>query len=146
MNKVTIEQIIETIEEERTFTMGEAFPDCTPEIAKITLCVLVLKGGFTILGKNMGPVLPSEHNAEMGVKMARADAIEQVWPLLGYQLHLEKGGDWRFRLQNEIAALDKKIAALRAGLHKAPVETHKALEAQLATMVTLSEQLKARDK
>ena len=39
-----------------------------------------------VLGINYGPVSPENFNAEQGRQEARANAIEQVWPLLGYEL------------------------------------------------------------
>lgn len=51
----------------------------------LTVCVLVLKNGFTVVGK-ASPVSPDNYNADIGRKVARQDAINQIWPLLGYSL------------------------------------------------------------
>ena len=52
----------------------------------VTFCVLILKNGTKIVGINYGPVCPSNFDAEIGRKEARAHAIEQIWPLMGYEL------------------------------------------------------------
>lgn len=51
----------------------------------LTICVLVLKNGFTVVGKS-ACVDPASFNREIGESVARADAVEQMWPLLGYAL------------------------------------------------------------
>lgn len=51
----------------------------------LTLCVLVLKNGFTVVGKS-ACASPENFNAEIGRKVALDDAKRQVWPLLGYAL------------------------------------------------------------
>lgn len=52
----------------------------------LTFCVMVLRNGTKIVGINYGPVSPENFNAEQGRTEARANAVEQVWPLLGYAL------------------------------------------------------------
>lgn len=51
----------------------------------LTFCVLTLKNGFTLVGKS-AVASPENFNAELGRKIARKDAIEQLWPLLGFRL------------------------------------------------------------
>lgn len=52
----------------------------------LTFCVLVLKNGHRIVGVNEGPVSAENFDPELGRKMAREKAIDQIWPLLGYEL------------------------------------------------------------
>ena len=52
----------------------------------VTICVLMLKNGTKVVGVNTGPVSPSNFNAELGKKMARQEAVDQIWPMLGYEL------------------------------------------------------------
>lgn len=52
---------------------------------QLTICVLVLRNGFTIVGKS-AVVNPANFNAEIGRQVARRDAVEQIWPFLGYAL------------------------------------------------------------
>ena len=50
-----------------------------------TLCVLILRNGFVIIGKS-ACVDPANFNEERGRQLAREDAIKQVWPFLGFRL------------------------------------------------------------
>jgi Phage protein (N4 Gp49/phage Sf6 gene 66) family len=52
----------------------------------VTMCVLILKNGHRIVGVNEGPVSPANFSAEMGKSIARKNAVEQIWPLMGYEL------------------------------------------------------------
>lgn len=51
----------------------------------LTFCVLVLRNGFTVTGES-ACVSPENFDAETGRKIARANAINKVWPLMGYAL------------------------------------------------------------
>lgn len=51
----------------------------------LTFCVLVLKNGFTVTGTS-ACASPENFNADIGCRVARQDAVRQVWPLLGYAL------------------------------------------------------------
>ena len=51
----------------------------------LTICVLVLQNGFTVTGES-ACASPENFDAEVGKKIARSNAINKVWPLLGYQL------------------------------------------------------------
>lgn len=51
----------------------------------LTFCVLVLRNGFTVTGEN-ACASPENFDAEIGRKIARENAINKVWPLMGYQL------------------------------------------------------------
>lgn len=103
---------------------------------KVTHCTLILKGGYAVTGTNMGPVL-GDSNSEFGRKDARAKAIDQIWPLLGYQLHLQQGGDWMFRLENEAAELKYK----NTKLHEAWPNLSADLREKLAKQLDLQDEL-----
>lgn len=67
---------------------GEGWKDgfSTPEpLGLLTFCVLVLKNGFTVTGES-ACASPENFNAEIGRKIARQNAVNKVWPLLGYAL------------------------------------------------------------
>ena len=51
----------------------------------LTFCVITLHNGFTVTGES---ACASHENfdAEVGRKVARANAINKVWPLMGYEL------------------------------------------------------------
>lgn len=51
----------------------------------LTLCIVVLKNGFVIVGKS-APASPENFNDELGKKLARDDATRQIWPLMGFAL------------------------------------------------------------
>lgn len=54
-------------------------------LALLTFCVLVLKNGFTVVGKS-ACAAPERFDSELGRKYAREDAVNQIWPLEGYLL------------------------------------------------------------
>jgi hypothetical protein len=51
----------------------------------LTICVLVLRNGFTVTGES-ACASPENFDAEIGRKIARANAVNKVWPLMGYAL------------------------------------------------------------
>jgi hypothetical protein len=51
----------------------------------LTFCVLVLKNGFTVTGES-ACASPENFDAELGYKIARQNAVNKVWPLMGYAL------------------------------------------------------------
>lgn len=58
----------------------------------LTFCVLVLRNGTKIVGINYGAISIENHSAEMGREEARKNAVEQIWPLLGYELRTKLAG------------------------------------------------------
>lgn len=51
----------------------------------LTFCVLVLDNGFTVTGES-ACASPANFDADLGRKIARAKAVEKIWPLLGFRL------------------------------------------------------------
>lgn len=51
----------------------------------LTICVLVLRNGFTVTGE-AACASPENFDAEIGRKIARDNAVQKVWPLMGYAL------------------------------------------------------------
>lgn len=51
----------------------------------LTFCVLVLRNGFTVTGES-ACASPENFDAEIGKKIARANAVQKIWPLMGYAL------------------------------------------------------------
>lgn len=51
----------------------------------LTVCCLTLKNGFTVTGES-ACASPENFNSEIGQKIARANAREKLWPLLGFRL------------------------------------------------------------
>lgn len=54
-------------------------------LALLTFCVLVLHNGFTVTGES-ACASPENFDEAVGRKIAHANAINKIWPLLGYQL------------------------------------------------------------
>ena len=76
-----------------------------------TFCVLVLKNGFTVTGES-ACASPEHFNAEIGQRIARENAINKIWPLLG------------FRLRDALARLVLTEADAAADLAGTPRPTH----------------------
>jgi len=55
-------------------------PDTT-----LTICVLTLKNGFTVVGESTPPI-PLNFDEEIGRKFARTNARDKIWMLEGYLL------------------------------------------------------------
>ncbi|WP_442592521.1 Gp49 family protein [Parapusillimonas sp. JC17] len=68
--------------EQVTFSTQEGIPD---SLRTLTFCVLVLQNGFTVTGES-NCASPESFDAEIGRKIARQNAINKVWPLMGYAL------------------------------------------------------------
>lgn len=62
-----------------------------PSLGLLTICVLVLRNGFTVTGES-ACASPENFNAEIGRKVARQNAISKVWPLMGYALKEKMAG------------------------------------------------------
>lgn len=60
-------------------------PTVIDKLRLLSICVLVMKNGFTIVGKS-APASPENFNAEFGRDLAYKDCIGQLWPLMGFAL------------------------------------------------------------
>ncbi len=65
----------------------------TPPLNLLTFCVLVLHNGFTVTGES-ACASPENFDAEIGRRVARENAENKIWPLLGFRLkdQLHAGG------------------------------------------------------
>ena len=52
---------------------------------RLTFCVLVLRNGFAVTGES-ACASPEKFNAEIGREIARQNAVQKIWPLMGYEL------------------------------------------------------------
>ena len=95
--RVTPADIEAEIVDERYFTAkdgciggySDAYELIGPALDKlglVTFCVLTLKNETKIVGVNEGPVSPENFDAEIGRRIAREKAVDQIWPMLGYRL------------------------------------------------------------
>lgn len=67
-------------------------PKDSDALKLLTFCVLVLRNGFTVTGES-ACASPENFDAEIGRKIARQNAVQKIWPLMGYALkeQLSKG-------------------------------------------------------
>jgi hypothetical protein len=134
-----------------------------PELSLLTFCVLTLRNGFTVTGKS-ACASPENFNAEIGRKIAREDAIQQVWPLMGYALkeqlfQAQKPAQapvestippHEQRVLDEKRELDEKLSKLGAFIDASPVfnglpdDEKEELVEQRSAMYQYSEVLGAR--
>lgn len=69
-----------------SFVTGKACSDGTGNpLSLLTFCVLVLKNGFTVTGES-ACASPENFDAEIGRRVARQNAVNKIWPLMGYEL------------------------------------------------------------
>jgi hypothetical protein len=59
--------------------------DIPRSLGLLTFCVLVLKNGFTVTGES-ACASPENFNAKIGQKIARQNAVQKIWPMMGYAL------------------------------------------------------------
>lgn len=51
----------------------------------LTFCVLELRNGFTVTGES-ACASPENFDAAIGRRIARENAVQKIWPLLGFRL------------------------------------------------------------
>ena len=85
--RVTLDGMKARVYEEHYFTAGEAVSTDLrhSSLDVLTICVLVLDNGWTLLGKS-APASPENFDADKGKLFAYEDALRQLWPLEGYLL------------------------------------------------------------
>lgn len=87
--RVSLNDMKTKISGEYYFTAGAAIAalkmPCSPELDILTICVLKMQNGFTVIGKS-APASPENFDEEKGRRFAYEDAIKQLWPLEGYAL------------------------------------------------------------
>lgn len=59
--------------------------DADSPLHLLTFCVLVLRNGFTVTGES-ACASPENFDAEIGRRTARENAVQKIWPLMGYEL------------------------------------------------------------
>ena len=64
---------------------GEAAHPQPAELGLLTFCVMVLRNGYTVTGES-ACASPENFDAELGRKIARQNAVQKIWPLMGYEL------------------------------------------------------------
>lgn len=69
---------------------GPGPKECLP-LRTLTFCVLVLRNGFHVTGES-ACASPENFDAEIGRKVARQNAVNKIWPLMGYELKSKIAG------------------------------------------------------
>ena len=64
---------------------GMEMLECPEPLSLLTFCGLVLRNGFTVTGES-ACASPENFDAEIGRKIARQNAVQKMWPLMGYEL------------------------------------------------------------
>jgi hypothetical protein len=90
--RVTPEDIENEIQQEYYFTAKDGVRgrkdngfDGPDNLQVLTFCVLELKNGYLVHGIS-ACAHPKNYNREIGERIARENAVDQIWPLLGYEL------------------------------------------------------------
>lgn len=99
--RITPAAVEANIFSEHYFTAGDGFcgaaslklseggetPTIEPpqQLDLLTFCVLILKNGFTVTGES-ACASPENFDADLGQKIARQNAVQKIWPLMGYEL------------------------------------------------------------
>ena len=105
--RITPADIEANIASEHYFTAKEGIaghfgglPDPYPdELGLLTFCVLVLRNGFTVTGES-ACASPENFDANIGRQIARKNAVQKIWPLLGFSLKQELQG---YELRSKLA-------------------------------------------
>jgi len=95
--RITPNDIESNIRYETYFTAAQGAKEADGDpgdeaLELLTFCVLVLGNGFTVTGES-ACVSPENFDAEIGRNIARENAIEKIWPLMGYALKSKLNGD-----------------------------------------------------
>lgn len=90
--RVTPADLAANIASEHYFTAGDgvngaygSMREAPQSLGLLTFCVLVLRNGFTVTGES-ACASPENFDAEIGKKIARENAVQKIWPLMGYAL------------------------------------------------------------
>lgn len=99
--RISVQHIESVISSEHYFTAYDGAkhnasyqsdPKNAEALKLLTFCVLVLKNGFTVTGQS-ACASPENFDEEIGRKIARGNAVQEIWKLEGYLLRdqLSKG-------------------------------------------------------
>jgi Phage protein (N4 Gp49/phage Sf6 gene 66) family len=108
--RVTAADLEANIVSEHYFTAADAVlkvnvPHAGNPLGLLTFCVLVLKNGFTVTGES-ACASPENFDADIGRRIARTNAVQKIWPLMGYEL--------KERLHRKAQALSRGSSPLRS--------------------------------
>ena len=87
----------------------------------LTHCAITVKSGFVFTGES-ACVDEASFDEEIGKKIAYAQAFEKMWLPYGFWLKQTNGGDFIYRMENELAELGGRIDKLATFLNKGKPE------------------------
>jgi hypothetical protein len=80
------------MEQEGFTTTPQDLPKRDPQLLLLTFCVLRLQNGFTVTGES-ACVSAENFDADIGRRVARENAVQKIWPLMGYELKCRLAGE-----------------------------------------------------
>ena len=90
--RITPEDIAANISSEHYFTAADGIRgandlECESgdPLTLLTFCVIELRNGFTVTGES-ACASPENFDAQIGRTIARQNAVNKIWPLMGYEL------------------------------------------------------------
>lgn len=87
--RITIAALEENIVSESYINAGKAAESAGQPTVEamhlLTICVLGLKNGFTVTGQS-ACADPNNFDESIGCRLAKSDAMNKIWPLMGYEL------------------------------------------------------------
>lgn len=87
--RISLQDIEDNIKFEKYANLADLFPNLPKEAAgplgTITQCYIIMENGFVVIGTS-ACADPANYNYEAGCKIAKADAVRQIWPLMGYEM------------------------------------------------------------
>lgn len=102
--RITMTDIEANIKNQVFFTGADGYKGATGKNALgmigggslelLTLCVITLNNGFTVVGQS-SCASPQNFNADIGKRIAREDAIRQIWSLMGFELRSKLAALWQ---------------------------------------------------
>lgn len=95
--RITLNDIEANIRYETYFTAADGAQTADGDrgdeaLELLTFCVLVLGNGFVVTGES-ACVSPENFDADIGREVARENAINKIWPLMGYELKSKLNGE-----------------------------------------------------
>ena len=122
--RITPEDIADNIVSEWYINAADGIPHknfpAVHPLRQLTFCVLVLRNGFTVTGES-ACASPENFDPKIGRSIARENAVQKVWPLMGYQLKqelFEKASvpvsDFQSRLRAEHHELNERLGKLES--------------------------------
>lgn len=103
----------------------------------LTICVLTLWNGYTVVGKS-ACADPANYNEDIGRRLARTDAVNQIWALMGYELKSRMARDQK-KLADAVigprAGFDTYIGTKLINARPMTLGSYKAMRCEAREMV-----------